>query len=30
MDKYLLPAFGNYRLDKLTPPIIQKQVNQWA
>lgn len=30
IDKYLLPAFGNYRLDKLTPPIIQSQVNQWA
>ncbi|SNJ36749.1 tyrosine-type recombinase/integrase [Streptococcus pneumoniae] len=30
IDKYLLPAFRNYRLDKLTPPIIQKQINQWA
>ena len=28
--KYLLPAFGDYKLDKLTPPIIQHQVNQWA
>lgn len=30
INNYLLPAFGNYKLDKLTPPIIQKQVNQWA
>ncbi|VFI12006.1 phage integrase: site-specific recombinase [Streptococcus pneumoniae] len=30
LNNYLLPAFGNYRLDKLTPPIIQHQVNQWA
>ncbi|WP_138338148.1 MULTISPECIES: site-specific integrase [Streptococcus] len=28
--KYLLPSFGDYKLDKLTPPIIQHQVNQWA
>lgn len=28
--KYLLPAFGDYKLDKLTPPIIQHQINQWA
>ena len=28
--KYLLPAFGDYKLNKLTPPIIQHQVNQWA
>lgn len=30
LNNYLLPAFGNYKLDKLTPPVIQKQVNQWA
>ena len=30
LNNYLLPAFGDYKLDKLTPPIIQKQVNQWA
>ena len=30
IKKYLLPAFGDYKLDKLTPPIIQHQVNQWA
>ncbi|VPB49073.1 phage integrase: site-specific recombinase [Streptococcus pneumoniae] len=30
LNNYLLPAFGEYKLDKLTPPVIQKQVNQWA
>ena len=30
LNNYLLPAFGDYKLDKLTPPVIQKQVNQWA
>lgn len=30
LQKHLLPAFGGYKLDKLTPPVIQKQVNQWA
>ena len=30
IKKYLLPAFGDYKLDKLTAPIIQHQVNQWA
>lgn len=30
LNKYLLPAFGQYKLKKLTPPIIQNQVNQWA
>lgn len=30
INNYLLPAFGDYKLDKLTPPVIQKQVNQWA
>ena len=28
--KYLLPAFGDYKLDRITPAIIQHQVNQWA
>ncbi|WP_303977222.1 site-specific integrase [Streptococcus danieliae] len=27
---HLLPVFGSYKLDKLTTPIIQKQVNEWA
>lgn len=27
---HILPVFGNYRLDKLTTPIIQQQVNKWA
>lgn len=27
---HILPVFGNYRLDKLTTPIIQQQVNAWA
>ena len=30
IKKYLLPSFGDYKLDKLTAPIIQHQVNQWA
>ena len=30
LKNYLLPAFGSYKLDKLTPPIIQKVVNDWA
>ena len=30
INNYLLPAFGDYKLDKLTPPVIQKQVNKWA
>lgn len=25
-----MPAFGEYRLDNLTTPVIQKQVNKWA
>ena len=28
--KYLLPAFGDYKLNRITPAIIQHQVNQWA
>ena len=27
---HILPVFGDYKLDKLTPPIIQQQVNKWA
>ncbi|MGT2865350.1 tyrosine-type recombinase/integrase [Streptococcus fryi] len=27
---HILPVFGDYKLDKLTTPIIQQQVNQWA
>ena len=27
---HILPAFGDYKLDKLTTPIIQQQVNKWA
>lgn len=27
---HLLPVFGSYKLDKLTTPVIQKQVNEWA
>lgn len=27
---HILPVFGDYKLDKLTTPIIQKQVNKWA
>ncbi|HEL2222708.1 TPA: site-specific integrase [Streptococcus suis] len=27
---HLLPVFGNYKLSKLTTPIIQQQVNKWA
>lgn len=30
LDAHLLPAFGEYRLDNLTTPVIQKQVNKWA
>lgn len=30
LDNYILPAFGHYRLDKLTPTIIQDVVNRWA
>ncbi|HEL2309458.1 TPA: site-specific integrase [Streptococcus suis] len=30
MKKHLLPVFGDYKLSKLTPPIIQQQVNKWA
>lgn len=28
--KHILPAFGDYKLDRLTTPIIQQQVNKWA
>ena len=27
---YLLPAFGNYKIDKLTTAILQHQINVWA
>ena len=27
---HLLPVFGDYKLDKITTPILQKQVNKWA
>lgn len=27
---HILPVFGNYKLDKLTTPVIQQQVNKWA
>lgn len=30
LDNHLLPAFGNERLDRLTPGLIQAVVNQWA
>ncbi|MBY4985862.1 tyrosine-type recombinase/integrase [Streptococcus suis] len=28
--KHILPAFGDYKLDRLTTPIIQQQINKWA
>lgn len=27
---HLLPAFGRYKLDKITPPIIQQVVQKWG
>ncbi|MGC4432314.1 N-terminal phage integrase SAM-like domain-containing protein, partial [Streptococcus suis] len=27
---HLLPVFGDYKVDKLTTPIIQQQVNKWS
>ena len=27
---HLLPVFSDYKLDKLTTPILQQQVNKWA
>ena len=30
LENYLRPAFGDIKLDKLTPAIIQQQVNKWA
>lgn len=27
---HLLPVFGDYKLSKLTTPILQQQVNKWA
>ena len=29
-EAHILPVFGDYKLDKLTTPIIQQQVNKWA
>lgn len=28
--KHILPVFGDYKLDRLTTPIIQQQINKWA
>ncbi|MGT2801034.1 integrase/recombinase [Streptococcus satellite phage Javan292] len=30
LKKHIRPAFGKYKLKKITTPIIQRQVNQWA
>ena len=30
INVHLLPVFGDYKLDKLTTPLIQQQVNKWA
>ena len=30
LSHHILPAYGKYKLEKLTPLIIQNQVNQWA
>lgn len=30
VKKHLLPVFGVYRVDKITTPLIQTQVNKWA
>ena len=30
MRLHILPVFGDYKLDKLTTPVIQQQVNKWA
>lgn len=30
LNTYLLPAFGSYKLDKLTPSVIQRVINEWA
>lgn len=30
VKNHLLPVFGNYQLNKLTTPILQKQLNRWA
>ncbi|MGX7777236.1 tyrosine-type recombinase/integrase [Streptococcus pluranimalium] len=30
LRNHILPAVGSYRLDKLTTPLIQTHVNQWA
>lgn len=30
IKNHILPAFGSYKLHKLTTPVIQRQVNEWA
>lgn len=30
LNVHILPVFGDYKLSKLTTPIIQQQVNKWA
>ena len=30
IDRHILPAYGKYKLERLAPPFIQQQVNQWA
>lgn len=30
LNTYILPAFANYKLDKLTPSVIQRIINGWA
>lgn len=30
LNCYILPAFGSYKITKLTSPVIQLQVNKWA
>lgn len=30
LKHHILPAFGSYKLDKLTTPVIQRQINEWA
>ena len=30
INNHLLPAFGEYKLEKITPVVIQQQINAWA
>lgn len=30
LKNYLLPAFGEYKLERITTPVIQAQINKWA